>query len=65
MARNKKLLVASVRDSLAQAAHILDQHTDNLTYQEILAAATSANQAAAKLYQVAGMLDVEATSPAG
>jgi hypothetical protein len=59
MARNKALLMGEVKSALIQAKHILDSLDDKPTFQEIIAAANSANQAAMQLYRLAGMIDVE------
>lgn len=60
MARNKTLLIKEIKNDLEQARHVLETSKNDPTYQEIKAAATSATQAATRLYQLAGMLDVEA-----
>lgn len=63
MARNKKLLLKEIKGGLEQAQHVLATLDANPTYQEIMTAASSANQAAMQLYRLAGMLDVEADLP--
>jgi hypothetical protein len=63
MARNKKLLMKEIRSGLDQAQHVLATLPENPTFQEIMTAASSANQAANQLYRLAGMLDVEADLP--
>ncbi len=63
MARNKTLLMKEIRSDLDSCSHILGSLDDKPTYQEIMAAASIANQAAMRLYRMAGMLDVESASP--
>lgn len=59
MARNKQLLMKEIKGALEQAQHILVTPVEDLTYQEIQSAASSAAQAAAQLYRLAGQVDAE------
>jgi hypothetical protein len=63
MARNKTLLMKEIKGGLEQALHILNSLDTNPTFQEITAAANSANQATMQLHRLAGMIDVESDLP--
>jgi len=57
MSFNKQLILKSVRAALRQAQDIVD--VEDVTYDEVKAAAVQANQAASELFKLSGIIAAE------